>query len=49
MSRPAAGRAIDGLVEAGILQALDRRGRNRHWEAPDVFSLLDDFERDLAG
>jgi Fic family protein len=48
VSRPAAARAIDGLVEAGILSPLDRRERNRHWEAPDVFALLDDFERDLT-
>jgi Fic family protein len=48
VSRPAATRAIDRLVEGGILRPLDRRERNRHWEAPDVFVLLDDFERDVA-
>ena len=47
VSRPAAARAIDGLVEQGILRPLDDRERNRHWEAPDVFALLDGFERDL--
>lgn len=48
VSRPAAARAIDQLVDAGILRALDRRQRNRRWETPDVFALLDDFERDLV-
>jgi Fic family protein len=48
VSRPAATRAIYRLAEAGILRPLDRRERNRRWEAPDVFVLLDDFERDLA-
>lgn len=47
VSRPAAARAIDGLAEHEILRPLDDRERNRHWEAPEVFALLDEFERDL--
>jgi hypothetical protein len=47
VSRPAAARATDQLADIGVLRPLDRRERNRHWEAPDVFALLDDFEREL--
>jgi Fic family protein len=47
-SRPAADRAVVALEEAGILRPLDRRRRNRRWEAREVFDLLDEFEREPA-
>jgi len=47
VSRPAAARAVDQLADSTILRPLDARERNRHWEAPAVFALLDDFEREL--
>lgn len=48
VSRPAAAKAIDALVVAGVLKQLGRRERGRTWEAPEVFDLLDAFERELA-
>lgn len=47
-SRPATTGAIESLEAAGILRPLGSRRRNRRWEAPDVFAVLDRFERELA-
>ena len=47
-SRSAAAQAIARLARAGILVQLGSTTRNRQWEAPEVFELLDDFERDVA-
>lgn len=48
VSNTAADDAVRALEQAGILQPVDERRRGRRWEAPDVFALLDDFERELA-
>jgi len=47
-SRPAAAAAVGQLWDAGVLQLLGDRRRDRQWEAREVFDLLDRFERDLA-
>jgi Fic family protein len=47
VSETAAARAIAALERAGILVA-PRQRWGRRWEAPEVFELLDAFERDLA-
>lgn len=36
------------LERAGVLAQLTVGRRNRAWEAPSVFALLDEFERHLA-
>ena len=38
-----AGRAIDPLVEAGILRELTGFTRNRMWQATEVTDALDEF------
>ena len=48
VSTTAADRAVRALESAGILKALSTRKWGRLWEAPDVFTLLDEFERELA-
>jgi Fic family protein len=49
VSDVAAGRAIDKLEQAGVLQP-ERRGqrRGRSWEARELFNLVNGFERHLA-
>jgi Fic family protein len=47
VSETAAAKAIAALERAGILAAPQQRW-GRRWEAPEVFTLLDTFERDLA-
>jgi Fic family protein len=48
VSNSAADKAVSALEAAGILKRLNERKWGRRWEAPDVFALLDDFERELA-
>ncbi len=48
VSNTAADNAIHTLQDAGILRPLDEKRWGRRWEAPDVFTLLDDFERELT-
>jgi Fic family protein len=48
VSNTAADNAVRALQSAGILRRLDERRWGGRWEAPDVFTLLDDFERELA-
>jgi Fic family protein len=48
VSNTAADNAVRVLEQAGILVPLSERRWGRRWEAPDVFALLDAFERDLA-
>lgn len=48
VSNTAADNAVHTLQDAGILRPLNERRWGRRWEAPDVFTLLDDFERELA-
>jgi Fic family protein len=47
VSETAATRAIGALERAGILVAPKQRW-GRRWEAPEVFSLLEAFEREIA-
>ncbi|MBE0975499.1 MarR family transcriptional regulator, partial [Escherichia coli] len=42
VSRPAAQRAVDQLVEAGALQAASAQRRNRVWLATEVLACLDE-------
>jgi Fic family protein len=48
VSNTAADNAVRTLEDAGILEPLNKKRWGRRWEAPDVFTLLDDFERELA-
>ncbi len=48
VSDTAAARAVAALVAAEILTPATKQAWGRRWEAPEVFALLDDFERDLA-
>jgi Fic family protein len=48
VSNTAADNAVNQLQAAGILQHLNEQHWGRRWEAPDVFKLLDEFERELA-
>lgn len=48
VSTTAAERAIQALQTAGILKPLGSKRWGRTWETPDVFTLLDRFERELA-
>ena len=48
VSNSAADNAVHLLETAGILRPLSEKRWGRRWEAPDVFTLLDDFERELA-
>lgn len=43
VSQPAAQRAIDQLVDAGVLSVASESKRNRVWLAIDVLEVLDDF------
>ena len=43
VSRPAAQRTVDQLVEAGALQAASAQRRNRVWLATEVLACLDEF------
>jgi Fic family protein len=48
VSGTAADNAVRSLEAAGILKRLNEQRWGRRWEAPNVFALLDDFERELA-
>jgi Fic family protein len=48
VSNTAADNAIRALEGVGILKRLTAKKWGRLWEAPDVFRLLDEFERELA-
>ncbi len=48
VSNTAADKAVRALQTADVLKPLDAKKWGRLWEAPDVFDLLDDFERELA-
>lgn len=48
VSNTAADNAVRALEAADILKRLNAKRWGRLWEAPDVFRLLDDFERELA-
>jgi len=48
VSDTAAARAVAALEAAGILRLASKQAWGRRWEAPEVFALLDAFERDLA-
>ena len=48
VSRQAANTAVNQLEEAGVLSATNAGKWGRTFEARDVFSALDNFERDLA-
>jgi Fic family protein len=48
VSETAAARAIATLEAAGILTRPSQQRWGRRWEAPEVFELLDAFERDVA-
>ncbi|HEY5857305.1 MAG TPA: hypothetical protein VIW24_25555 [Aldersonia sp.] len=43
VSDVAAQRAIDRLVDVGVLRSTGHRVRNRVWQADDVLRALDDF------
>jgi Fic family protein len=48
VSETAAARALDALERAGILKRTSQQRWGRRWEAPEVFDMLDAFERDVA-
>ncbi|MGY0498036.1 hypothetical protein ACWZHB_06005 [Nocardia sp. FBN12] len=39
----AAQRAIDRLVQSGVLREVSQRARNRVWQADGILTALDDF------
>ncbi|WP_062994645.1 Fic family protein [Nocardia mikamii] len=43
ISGVAAHRAIDRLVEAGVLREVTRQARNRVWQADEILAALDEF------
>ncbi len=47
-SKQAANEAVASLEAAGVLRQVSIGRRNRAWEAPEVFELVDAFERHLA-
>jgi Fic family protein len=48
VSDTAAARAVLALEDARILAPVSKQAWGRRWEAPEVFALLDHFERDIA-
>jgi hypothetical protein len=48
VSETAAARALDALERAGIMTRPSQQRWGRRWEAPEVFELLEAFERDAA-
>lgn len=48
VSETAAARALGTLERAGILTRPSQQRWGRRWEAPEVFDMLDAFERDVA-
>jgi Fic family protein len=48
VSNTAADKAVGALEASGILKRSNAKKWGRLWEAPDVFALLDEFERELA-
>jgi Fic family protein len=48
VSETAAARALESLERAGVLTRPSQQRWGRRWEAPEVFDLLDAFERDVA-
>jgi len=49
ISAPAAGRALDQLEERGIIRRLNERKWGRAWEAPELLTLVQTFERRVGG
>jgi Fic family protein len=47
-SKQAVNEAIAVLAEKGVLHPITLAKRNRAWEAPDLFDLVNDVERELA-
>ena len=47
-SKQAVNEAIAVLAENGVLRPLSLAGRNRAWEARELFDLVDGVERELA-
>ncbi|MBI5488202.1 MAG: Fic family protein [Deltaproteobacteria bacterium] len=47
-SKQAVNEAVRALADAGILRPVTLARRNRAWEAPELFDLIDDVERELA-
>jgi Fic family protein len=48
VSETAAARALAALERAGVVTRPSQQRWGRRWEAPEVFELLDAFERDVA-
>ena len=48
VSETAAARALAALERAGVLTRPSQQRWGRRWEAPEVFELLEAFERDVA-
>jgi Fic family protein len=48
VSETAAARALAALEQAGVLTRPSQQRWGRRWEAPEMFELLDAFERDVA-
>jgi len=49
ISAPAAGRALDQLEERGIIKRLNERKWGRAWEASELLTLVQAFERRVGG
>lgn len=49
VSAPAAGRALDQLEERGIIKRLNERKWGRAWEASELLTLVQTFERRVGG
>jgi Fic family protein len=47
ISDRAAGQALGLLQEVGIIRLVAKRVRGRVWECPDMFALVEEFERSL--
>jgi Fic family protein len=49
ISAPAAGRALDQLEKRGIIKRLNERKWGRAWEASELLTLVEAFERRVGG
>jgi Fic family protein len=49
ISPPAAGRALDQLEERGIIKRLNEKKWGRAWEASELLTLVQAFERRVGG
>ena len=47
-ANPVVSGAIAALAESGVLRPLTLARRNRAWEAPELFELVDDVEEELV-